>query len=63
MSPAGVALVALVVVFSPGIVQTCARVCRRPDHLDRELRALLAHPRRPCPSGCTACSTARDTTP
>ncbi|MCD9901810.1 hypothetical protein LUR56_21640 [Streptomyces sp. MT29] len=44
MSPAGVALVALVIVFSPGIVQTCARVCRRPDHLER-----TARPARPPP--------------
>ncbi|MFJ2892511.1 hypothetical protein ACIO53_41435 [Streptomyces sp. NPDC087305] len=62
MSPASVALVALVVTFSPGIVQTCARVCRRPDPLDRELRALLAHGRA-CGPNCTACSTTRDTTP
>jgi hypothetical protein len=62
MSPAGVALVALVVVFSPGIVQTLARIRRRPDPLDRELRALLAHGRA-CSPDCTACSTTRDTTP
>ncbi|MFD9600219.1 hypothetical protein [Streptomyces sp. NPDC059970] len=63
MSPAGVALVVVAVVFSPGIVQTLARIRRRPDRLDRELRALLAHSRRPCLSDCTACSTVRDTTP
>ncbi|MFE5895911.1 hypothetical protein ACFQ67_00525 [Streptomyces sp. NPDC056488] len=62
MSPAGVALVALVVVFSPGIVQTCARACRRPDPLDRELRALLDYGRA-CSPDCTACSNTRDTTP
>ncbi|MFD7068504.1 hypothetical protein ACFV97_14915 [Streptomyces sp. NPDC059913] len=56
MSPAGVALVVVAVVFSPGIVQICARVHRRPDPLDRELRALLAHGPA-CPPNCTACST------